>query len=420
MKNKIIKIFVNNIGLKILAVFFALILWLVVVNVDNPAQSKSFTVTVQVTNEEALLAQGKYYTIPDNANTVTFRVTARRSIMEQLSASDFTATADLANLENDSRIPVEITANRFSGSVTIAGSTKYLTVEIGDRMTSKFVISGETTGDPADGYTVDSVEVSPNVITISGPAEEVSEITSVVAYCDISGMSSQISESVVPTVLNSSGKVVDTTNLELSESTVNITVGFLSVKSVSIELESDSELPDGAELEKIEFLPSSVEIVGTADALNEISSIVIPTSVVDLSQITTDFETEVDVSSYLPTGVTVRSGTDAKVTITVTVTEMEEKTFEIPSTNITLESLSDGLTASIEEETISVTITGEKTLIDALKTTQIKGTVDASSITAAGTYSLPITFSLDDDYTVGSTKVSIVVTTTTTETNTTE
>ena len=411
MKNKLIKAVVNNIGLKLLAVLFAIILWLVVVNVDNPSQSKSFTVTVQVINENVLLEQGKYYTIPDNANTVTFRVTARRSIMEQLTASDFTATADLNNLENDSRIPVEISANRYSGSVTISGSTKYLTVEVGERMTSKFIISGETTGNPADGYTVDSVEVTPNVITISGPAEDVSKISTVVASCDVSGLSSNISESVVPKVLDANGTEIDTTGLELSESTVNVAVSFLSVKTVPVELESDSDLPEGVELEGVKISPSTVEIVGDGAVLNGISSIKVPTSVVDLSKISSDFETEVDVSSYLPEGVTIRSGTNAKVTVTVSVSELEEKTFKVSSDNITVSSLATGLNYELAQDEISVTVSGKKSLIDELKASQIKGTVDASSITEAGTYELEISFSLDEtDYTVSEAKITIVVT----------
>lgn len=410
MKNKIIKAVVNNIGLKILAVVFAVILWLVVVNVDNPSQSKSFTVTVQVVNEEVLLEQGKYYTIPDNANTVTFRVTARRSIMEQLSASDFTAVADLNNLENDSRIPVEISANRYSGSVTISGSTKYLTVEVGERMSSKFIISGETVGEPAEGYTVNTVEVSPNVVTISGPAEKVSAISSVVASCDVTGLSTQISESVVPRVLDANGNDVDTTNLEISESTVNVTVGFLSVKTVPVELESDSELPDSVELEEISISPSSVEIVGESSVLNGITSILVPTSVVDLSKISSDFETEVDVSSYLPEGVSIRSGTNAKVVITIAVAEEEEKTFEISTDNIEVESLDEGLTSEFGTDQISVKIKGKKSLIDALKAGSIKGSVDASDIRTEGSYELEVSFFLDEaDYSVSKVTVTLIV-----------
>ncbi|MBQ2467116.1 MAG: hypothetical protein II506_05035, partial [Lachnospiraceae bacterium] len=115
-------IFTNNLGLKLLALVFSIALWIIVVNVDDPSQSKNFTATVQVINAEVLANQGKYYSI-DGENTVTFRVTAKRSVIERLSSSDFTATADMNQLENDSQIPIEITATRYSGSVSITNRT---------------------------------------------------------------------------------------------------------------------------------------------------------------------------------------------------------------------------------------------------------------------------------------------------------
>ena len=54
-------IFTNNLGLKLLALVFSIALWIIVVNVDDPSQSKNFTATVQVINAEVLANQGKYY-----------------------------------------------------------------------------------------------------------------------------------------------------------------------------------------------------------------------------------------------------------------------------------------------------------------------------------------------------------------------
>ena len=90
--NRLKSALTHNVGLKIGAFFGAVLLWIIVVNVDDPSQSKTFTTNVQMVNEQILTEQGKYYNIPENGNTVSFRVSAKRSIMERLSASDFTAT----------------------------------------------------------------------------------------------------------------------------------------------------------------------------------------------------------------------------------------------------------------------------------------------------------------------------------------
>ncbi len=411
MKNKILHAIFNNFGLKILAVIFSVILWFIVVNVDNPAQTRTFTVMVKVTNEEVLTEQGKYYTIPDNANTVTFRVSARRTVMEQLTSSDFTAEADLADLENDARIPITITPNRHASSVTIVGNTKYLYVDIGERMTSKFIISGKATGDVAEGYKVESVEVTPNVISVNGPAEKVSQIGSVVAYCDVSGSSSTHSESVVPTVLDTEGKEMDTTDLEISESTVNVTVRFANIKTVPIVLES-TETAEGVALNGVTITPDSLEIIGDANVLNSVSQIVIPKTAIDVSQLNSDVETEVDVASYLPEGVSVENSTSTKVTVHVDITVTKSASFDVPTSNIAINGLHDSLNASISGSTIRVAVSGEESALSTLKAGDISGTIDASKITSAGTYNVNVLFSTNGDFSISDELATIVVTST--------
>ena len=409
MKDRILRIFTHNIGLKLLAVFFAVLLWLVVVNVDNPSQSRSFTATVQVVNEDLLTAQGKYYTIKNNENTVSFRVTARRSVMEQLSSSDFTATADMANLENDSRIPVEITANRYAGSVTVAGSTKYLEIEVGEQRSVKFIINGETTGKPDDGYAISKVSVSPNVITISGPADRVSRIDSVVAICNVDNISSDISESVVPTLLDSLGDVVDTTGLEMSENTVNVSVSMQSVKDVAVEVETSGELAEGLTLKEIKTDPGTIRIMGQGSVINDITEVVIPNTVIDLSKITESMETSVDIATYLPEGVTLMEDSSAKVTISVDVSEIVTREIEIPVSQITLSGKQSDYEYTFPDDYITLSVTGSTEVVEALKASSFKTTLDVSDL-AVGSHVLTVDWGIEDeDYEVSETEVDLEI-----------
>lgn len=409
MKNKIFHVIFDNFGLKILAAVFSVLLWFVVVNVDNPTQTKSFTVMVKVSGEEILAEQGKYYTIPDNANTVTFRVSARRTIMEQLTSADFSAEANLADLENDSRIPISIMVNRYASSVTVTGSTKYLYVDIGEQKTSKFIVSGEVKGEVPSGYKVESVEVTPNVVSINGPGEKVSQIGSVVAYCDVSGVTSSVTESVVPTVLDKEGKEMDTTGLEMNVATVTVSVRLANTKSVPIVLES-TETGEGVTLNKVTITPAQLEIIGDANVLNSVTQIVIPKTAIDVSQLNADVETEVDVASYLPDGVSVESSTSTKVTVLVDVSVTKDASFDVPASNITITGLDDSLSASISGSTVKTTLSGEESALTSLKADKITGTIDASKITEPGTYSVTVKFSVDGEFGASDAIVSLVVT----------
>lgn len=405
---KIKKALTANIGFKILALVFSIALWMIVVNVDDPEQTKTFTATVQVINENVLTDQGKYYTLTDG-NTVSFRVTAQRSVLERLSSSDFTATADMNYLEDDERIPVDITVNRYASSVRISAQRLYLKVEVGDEMDARFSIRGETTGDPADGFAVDEVSVVPNVISVRGPAEYVSKIESVRAYCDVTGRNMETSETVVPVFYDADGKEVDTTRLQVSVDTVDVYVEIVSVKEVPIVVETSGSLADGLELTGITTDPATVMIKGESSELNRVTNITIPASVISLSDITQDLTTTVDITSYLPDGVTLLDSQDAQVSVKVGVAGETTQEFDVPVDNISVRNLERGYTTSFSASTVKVSITALQSELSRLSANSITGYVDVSGL-VPGTYNLPITMNLDEDYQVGQATIQITIT----------
>ena len=405
---KIKKALTANIGFKILALVFSIALWMIVVNVDDPEQTKTFTATVQVINENVLTDQGKYYTLTDG-NTVSFRVTAQRSVLERLSSSDFTATADMNYLEDDERIPVDITVNRYASSVRISAQRLYLKVEVGDEMDARFSIRGETTGDPADGFAVDEVSVVPNVISVRGPAEYVSKIESVRAYCDVTGRNMDTSETVVPVFYDADGKEVDTTRLQVSVDTVDVYVEIVSVKEVPIVVETSGSLADGLELTGITTDPATVMIKGESSELNRVTNITIPASVISLSDITQDLTTTVDITSYLPDGVTLLDSQDAQVSVKVGVAGETTQEFDVPVDNISVRNLERGYTTSFSASTVKVSITALQSELSRLSANSITGYVDVSGL-VPGTYNLPITMNLDEDYRVGRATIQITIT----------
>ena len=377
-------------------------------NADDPEQTKTFTATVQVINENVLTDQGKYYTLTDG-NTVSFRVTAQRSVLERLSSSDFTATADMNYLEDDERIPVDITVNRYASSVRISAQRLYLKVEVGDEMDARFSIRGETTGDPADGFAVDEVSVVPNVISVRGPAEYVSKIESVRAYCDVTGRNMDTSETVVPVFYDADGKEVDTTRLQVSVDTVDVYVEIVSVKEVPIVVETSGSLADGLELTGITTDPATVMIKGESSELNRVTNITIPASVISLSDITQDLTTTVDITSYLPDGVTLLDSQDAQVSVKVGVAGETTQEFDVPVDNISVRNLERGYTTSFSASTVKVSITALQSELSRLSANSITGYVDVSGL-VPGTYNLPITMNLDEDYQVGQATIQITIT----------
>ena len=101
MKNNILKALTTNLGFKILALFFAITLWLFVYNLEDPTKSKTLTINVTIENKDMIDNMGKYYEVLDNSGRVAFSVTAARSILDKLDESDFIAIADMNQIVID-------------------------------------------------------------------------------------------------------------------------------------------------------------------------------------------------------------------------------------------------------------------------------------------------------------------------------
>ncbi len=407
--DKIKKYVLSDIGLKIVALLAAMILWLVVVNIEDPSRTKFFTAKVQVINDSVLTDSGKYYEIPDSEAAVTFRVTAKRSIIEKLSNGDFKAVADLNYMGSDNKVPVDIEATRFTNQVTISSRSFYVNLSVGSIQKKRFSVKAVTKGEPASGVVVTDAVAEPNVITISGPDKIVSTIKSVQAVCDVTGIQKDITDTVVPVLLNSKGKEIDPSKLTISSETVEVSVTTGSVKEVKINAETSGKLPDGITLSSVTVTPEKVALQGEADNLNSVSQITIPSTVINLDNVTKDTEFTVDISSYLPDGVELKNLDDKTVKVKVKVASATTRNFSIPTANLTIGGLPQGYECNFVSNQFDAAIKGLPANLDKLDASKITGRVDASGL-GRGTHHVTVVLNLGEEYTVETISIEVKIT----------
>jgi YbbR domain-containing protein len=417
MLKKLGKTVTNNFGLKILAILFAIILWIVVVGIDDPTTTLSYTTSISFSNQEYLTEQGKYFEPLDGSNTITFRVTAQRTIQEKLSNSDFTAVADLERIEYDAgsdsfRVPVVVSTSKYSSNqVTISSKQLYKEVAVEDYGKIQKQIVAETQGTVADGCALGDVNIkSSNLLKISGPYSIVSQIDKVVATISVDGLSTDATDVVAPVLYDADGNAIDTNKLTLSVNTVTITAQILNTKDVTLEFETEGEPENGYIVTGISYEPTNVRIKGEAAVLNTVSKITIPSDVLDVTGATENIETTVDISPYLASGTSLVLSSDATIKVTVIVEPVTTKRLEVPVENLTIENLKDGYTVKFLEKTFAVEISGAGDVIDALSSADIKGVVDASDL-EKGEHYLDVTLTGDGEtfQTVAMEKVAVSI-----------
>ena len=428
MLKKILKKLTNNLGFKLLAVLFAFAMWLVVYNIDDPSSSKNFTATVTIQNAQSVSDMNKCYEVIDGTGTESFRVTAKRSILEKLDYSDFTAIADMSlmNVSDDGAegsVPIAISANNYTSSVKVSGLTKYLKVSLEDLQEKQFVITADTKGKVADGFTLGDVSVSnPNVIKVSGPASVVGQISKVVATIDVSGMSVDISDNVVPVFYDEDDKTVDTTKLTLSSNTVTVSAKILSTKEVPIHFNTSGTPADTYSVVEITSDPETVQIKGSSSVLNPISSLEIPEEVLNVDGANKDITTSIDISEYLPDGVSLTKNSQATVSVTIRIEPYTTQNYNIPVSNISVNGLDDNYNLAFGQTTVNAAVSGMSSDLSSLNANSIKGSIDVSSL-GEGPHTVDVTLTLDaDKFVQQATTTDVTITrkpdrTTTTTTN---
>ena len=416
MVKKIGQKITHNFGLKLLAVLFAIVLWIVVVNIDDPTQIQSYTTSVNLENTSYLTSMDKYYEVLDGTNTVTFRVTAKRSVHDKLNGSDFSAAANMEKIEYDEktetyRVPVTITApQKYSKEIEMANKQNYIELSLEDLSRTQKVIKATTKGTVADGYALGDVKItSYNVLKISGPASIVSQIDTVTAVINVDNVDTDVTDSVAPILLDADGNTVDTTKLTLSLSTVTISAQILSTKDVTVQFNTSGTPEDGYMVTGITYQPSEVRIKGESAILNTINSISVPKEVLNLDGRTTDLETDVDITAYLPDGTALVLNSDGRIEVTVTIEPIVEKSYQVPVENISLENLSDEYDCEYDAKYVKLTVSGSEENMSILKKQNIRGTLDLTGL-SEGEHKLTPVWNLDSSkYTLEKAEVVVLI-----------
>lgn len=382
MKN----LFTKNLGLKILSVLAAFVLWLVVVNVDDPVISKTYTsVPVEILNDDALSQQGKCYEVVGDSDSINVVVTAHRSVIDGLSRDYIKATADLKNITSMDTVPIEVRSVRYSDRIeSVSTRNANLKLNIENLIKKEVAVSVGYEGEPADGYVLAGVENALSTITVRGPESLVSLVDKVMAIADINGINRDftVTEPLYP--YDAENKIIEDERVRLSRTVTEIKYIIYATKEIPVSSGfSGTPAPGFGTTGAVMAEPSSVVIAGKGENYEDMEVVYVSPDRVSVEGATEDVTTVVNISDYLPTGVKfVDPEFDQNVRITVGIAMNQKKVIDVPLSNITINNLPEGYIASIAEPgpTIPVEIQGIGDAFDRYSGDLAIGSVDAASL----------------------------------------
>ncbi|MBO4905037.1 MAG: hypothetical protein J5367_07415 [Lachnospiraceae bacterium] len=344
-------IFTKNLGLKIVSVLGAFVLWLVVVNVDDPIISKTYTgIQVEILSEDVLTDQDKCYEIAGDSGTINVVVTAHRSVIDLMSKDYIKATADLKSLTSLDTVPIEVKSTRYSDridSVTTRNANLKLTIE--NLVSKEIPVVVGADGHPAEGYIFARAENAISAITVSGPESLISQIDRAEAVADISGISRDFTITEPLFLCNAEGERINDERIIFSRTVTEIKYIIYETKTIPINSGFSGTPAAGFGTTGVVITePESVLIAGKGENYDDMEVIYIPSDQVSVDGATSDVTANVSIADYLPTGVIFADPEfDPNIRVKVGIDKNERKVIDVPLSNVTVENVPEGYTVNI-------------------------------------------------------------------------
>lgn len=403
--------------LKIFSIIISVILWVVVVNISDPDYIvKIQGIEIQYLNENYFLEQDMVYSVSGSqSETVSVTVKGPRSVLEGLTSKDFVAVVNLKSYDatvNSVSIDISLSSeySKYQDEIEYISRPYSLLIDLEDitEKSYELAVSVEGADSVAESYVAGSPELSASQITVKAPESVHGKIAKVGVSVDVSGASADVTKTgLVPVLYAADGTVIETGSEITVLSQVDVTVPVLYVKEVSIEVNAPGSSAAGCEVTAVEAEVESVRIYGQESLVAALDTILIDGSEISVDGLSETTSFTVELSKYLPSGVSVYDAAYKTITITVYIESMNIRTITIQpeEINLMIANVQDGYTVNVEDEAVSIAVSGlqaDLAVLDTWDISDLMPYVDLNGLGAlsAGTRSVLLNVTLPEGVTL--------------------
>ena len=407
----------DNIPLKIMSVAVAVVLWLIVVNIDNPIGTNYYTINdVELINKEYVESSdtiGKMCMPEQNQDSIKIAITASKKIRDKIKVTDISAVADLQQAvsldTNPVMVPITVTCSVPGvSSNDIKVTPQNLSVNLDEKETQEFVVNvsrGDTK--PGKDYEVGSLTANPEKIRITGPKTLVNKIDKVNATIELDGNTQDFTQDVNLTIIDKNQEALSDSEMNSlrieNNAKVVVTARLWKIRQgVGISASYVGTPADGYEVGSVKTVPDTISVAGSTEGLESLAEnnnvITIPADSIDISGEAQDVEKKISLNNLLPDNVKLTSDSSEDVWVTVNILPVGSKEFDIPTKNIEVKNKPDDLQVTFETAQIELRIKSDTKNMDDLDAQKdIKLSIDLDG-KKEGNYEVPVKVVLPDGY----------------------
>ena len=380
MKTKIKKLYDSKAFWMIVSLIVSLGIWVYVSSVEGEEFKRTFSAVEVRFEGESQLRENRNLVITDKrAGSVRIEVVGPRRVVAGLDEAKLYARIDVSNLSNSAFTSLPYTVVFPDGTDTsnlrVTRKTPESVGFMVSKQTTKVVpVRGEFNGSMAEDVTAEPPVFEPATITVSGPEAYLKNVEYAGVSFGRENVDSTYETEINYTLMSADNQPCDTTEITAEPSTVTARLQVMLHKEVTLGVNLVYGAGATEENTVVTIEPSSVKLAGDSKQLDGLNKINLAT--INLTEFATSFgpeEYKIPIDDSLKNTIGV---SEAKVT--VEVIGLETKTFRV--TNIDYTNLSEGMTATVETESLEVRLRGSPESIAQINEESIRAVADLSEI----------------------------------------
>ena len=383
--------------LKLLSLFFAIILWNFVLGQTNPLRIVRVSdISIQVINQSTLYSNDLTLTEPIESSLPKVWVTLEVPLQEVSRAQEMVVvTADLRGITQEGTATIPLTVTTTSSGRVVSQSISSIQVQVEKRVSRTFTVSCTELGSMPDGYYINKTTIEPSSITVTGPASVVQSIQKVQVPVTVQGLTADYQVVQELEFLDAAGESIDTSMISTSNSDAIVSLEIYRSKELPILLDKavigEDALADGYEILLMETVPDAITVIGKPEVVDAMTGVDI--ELVDVKDASADVK--VTRSIKLPTGAYCRETSTVEVVIRV-----QEKTTSVTLQDVPIRytSLPEGMElAASPQLTATVEVRGPESTLARLTVADVESAADLSQC-IAGRNTIPLKLTIPDEF----------------------
>lgn len=379
----------HNLGLKLLSLLLAILLWSYVVS-SNPSITRTKDInglTAYLTNESTLNANRLALSEdPSEAlENISVRLEVPQSSYALASAENVQVTLDLSSVRSAGTQEVALSATTSYGRVLkILPESVTLDFEAYD--SRSVPVNAAVTGDQDENTWYNINRLNPEELVISGPSSVVQTIASAYVYVDVTDRDTSYVTAARFSLLNYNGEEIPQTLLSSSSSSVTVGVDVYPTKELPISTDIEDVVQgtpaEGYEVTSVTIQPEAVTVAADQELLDNLTELLIQP--VDVSGLSQTFSQRTRIATLTD----FRDISTEQVYVTVNIEEVQQSAWA--EVNLTFINIPDDMSCTFTSADFRVLVTGPTSRVQALVESGVEAVVDVSGL-SAGEYTLPIT-----------------------------